>query len=490
MTELPRAALAWAGCFDAREDERAGILALPTATWQSDAATLLRLAATHRAGNATPGLSLEYVAAAAQCEGAPAWAGPVGAVLRADALRALGRPAEAAAALDEARSGLESRRLDLGDRLRLSGVVHVREGIAAALSSDFPAAMAALERGRELVADLPSVHAEATGMLALIAFLVGRLDDARTLLATIRSTASGTALLPAAATGALLAIETGAAEAHLEEIAAARASAAGTEYHALLTAAHAVALEAAGRPDSVTRALWDLDAAAGSDAATARFLGLSAWLAVQAGARQIAPALAALDGIDPDPAHSVCPAAWRARLYLETGDCHRALAELAPCVALGPAHAMRTLVYVLAVSAAAYAGLRDTVSADETFARALDLAALTGLRRYIVTLPPTALAELLGRAAGSALPEASQRVVSDVAGMLPADPTAPQPLLSPRERLVLRHLAEGESQHRIAWLLSVSHNTVKTQIRSVYRKLEVDSRQAAVERGRVLGFVE
>ncbi|MGX5682730.1 LuxR C-terminal-related transcriptional regulator [Schumannella luteola] len=490
MTELPRAGLAWAGCFDAGADERAGILALPTATWQSDASTLLRLAASHRGGNATPGLSLEYVAAAAQCEGAPPWAAPVGAVLRSDALRALGRGAEAAAALDDARSALDSRGIDLGDRLRLSGVVHVREGIAAALSSDFPTAIAALERGRELVPDLPAVHAEATGMLALIAFLVGRLDDSRALLATIRADGGGTALLPAAATDALLAIETGAAESHLETIAAAQASAAGTEYRALLTATHAVALEAAGRPDGVTRTLWELDGAAGSGDATARFLGLSAWLAVQAGARQISPALASLEGIEPDPAHSVCPAAWRARLYLETGDCHRALAELAPCVGLGPGHAMRTLVYVLAVSAAAYAGLRDMVSADEAFARALDLAALTGLRRYIVTLPPAALAELLGRAAGAGLPEASRRVVADVAGMLPPDPTAPQPLLSPRERLVLRHLAEGESQHRIAWLLSVSHNTVKTQIRSVYRKLEVDSRQAAVERGRMLGFVE
>jgi DNA-binding CsgD family transcriptional regulator len=487
-SELPDAALAWAGCFDARADERAGILSRPVGSWQADPATLLRLAATHRSAPAAPGLSLEYIDAALACAGGPAWVETVAAILRADALRSLARDDEAAAALDRARAGLSAPGLGLGDRMRLSGVIQVRVGIAAALASDFPTAIASLERGRELVADLPAVHAESTGMLALIAFLVGRLDDSRALLATVDATGGGTALLSSAATDALLAIEAGAADQHLDAIAAARASSAGTEYHALFTALHAVALEAAGRED-VTRALWALDSVAGSRDATARFLGLSAWLSVQASARQIAPALASLSGIEPDPAHSVCPAAWRARLYLETGDCHRALAETADCLALGPAHAMRTLIYVLAVTAAAYAGLRDTVSADDAFARALDLAALTGLRRYIVTLPGSTLHELLDRAASAGLPEASRRVVADITGMLPDDPSTPQPLLSPRERLVLQHLAEGESQHRIAWLLSVSHNTVKTQIRSVYRKLEVDSRQAAVERGRVLGFV-
>jgi LuxR family maltose regulon positive regulatory protein len=62
-------------------------------------------------------------------------------------------------------------------------------------------------------------------------------------------------------------------------------------------------------------------------------------------------------------------------------------------------------------------------------------------------------------------------------------------VLSARERIVLQHLAAGEPLQRVAWLLSVSPNTVKAQARSIYRKLGVDSRDSAVQRGRSLGLL-
>lgn len=136
-----------------------------------------------------------------------------------------------------------------------------------------------------------------------------------------------------------------------------------------------------------------------------------------------------------------------------------------------------------------FVGLRDLVTADTVFHRALSLASVTGLRRHLVGLPPTLLSLLLSRAAAAELPASSHAVVVDIVAMIPATPRPAQPILSARERLVLEHLAAGEPLQRVAWLLSVSPNTVKAQARSLYRKLGVESRDSAVQRGRSLGLL-
>ena len=58
--------------------------------------------------------------------------------------------------------------------------------------------------------------------------------------------------------------------------------------------------------------------------------------------------------------------------------------------------------------------------------------------------------------------------------------------LSPRETDVLAMLCEGSTHAEIAKALFVSANTVKTQLRSAYRKLGVHSRSEAVGRAREL----
>ncbi|MBO0781584.1 MAG: response regulator transcription factor [Ktedonobacteraceae bacterium] len=58
--------------------------------------------------------------------------------------------------------------------------------------------------------------------------------------------------------------------------------------------------------------------------------------------------------------------------------------------------------------------------------------------------------------------------------------------LSPQERKVLRLLASGNSNAEIARELVVSVNTVRTQIRSIYRKLNVDNRVEASAAARQL----
>jgi LuxR family maltose regulon positive regulatory protein len=61
--------------------------------------------------------------------------------------------------------------------------------------------------------------------------------------------------------------------------------------------------------------------------------------------------------------------------------------------------------------------------------------------------------------------------------------------LSDRERAVLRLLTGDGSLREIADSIFVSHNTIKTQVRSIYRKLGVSDRAEAVSRGRELGII-
>ena len=61
--------------------------------------------------------------------------------------------------------------------------------------------------------------------------------------------------------------------------------------------------------------------------------------------------------------------------------------------------------------------------------------------------------------------------------------------LSKREALVLLELARGGSIDDIAGELHVSSNTIKTQTRSIYKKLKVSSRAEALIRARQMGLV-
>ncbi len=51
--------------------------------------------------------------------------------------------------------------------------------------------------------------------------------------------------------------------------------------------------------------------------------------------------------------------------------------------------------------------------------------------------------------------------------------------LSPRERVVLSELVEDVTLEHIARTLFVSRNTVKTQVRSIYRKIGASTRAEA-----------
>ncbi|MFS8586595.1 MAG: LuxR C-terminal-related transcriptional regulator, partial [Acidimicrobiia bacterium] len=61
--------------------------------------------------------------------------------------------------------------------------------------------------------------------------------------------------------------------------------------------------------------------------------------------------------------------------------------------------------------------------------------------------------------------------------------------LSERELAVLRYLPSRLSNREIGAELYVSLNTVKSHLKAIYRKLDVDSRQDAVRRARQMGIL-
>jgi DNA-binding NarL/FixJ family response regulator len=73
-------------------------------------------------------------------------------------------------------------------------------------------------------------------------------------------------------------------------------------------------------------------------------------------------------------------------------------------------------------------------------------------------------------------------------GLHPTAAGVVQPLTE-RELEILRMLAAVQSLNQIAEHLVISVNTVKTHVRSIYRKLKVPNRQGALVRARDLGLL-
>ncbi|HCH47501.1 MAG TPA: DNA-binding response regulator [Glutamicibacter sp.] len=83
-------------------------------------------------------------------------------------------------------------------------------------------------------------------------------------------------------------------------------------------------------------------------------------------------------------------------------------------------------------------------------------------------------------------PEFDHRLTR-LAGEQHSGPVA-RPALTPREREVLWHLREGKSRKEIAEETFRSENTIKTQIRSLYRKLGATSLEQMLLQARTLGL--
>jgi LuxR family maltose regulon positive regulatory protein len=62
-------------------------------------------------------------------------------------------------------------------------------------------------------------------------------------------------------------------------------------------------------------------------------------------------------------------------------------------------------------------------------------------------------------------------------------------LLTDRERVVLQALLNTSSRQELAQVLFVSSETVKAQLRSIYRKLRVNNRDQALQRALELNLL-
>ena len=197
-------------------------------------------------------------------------------------------------------------------------------------------------------------------------------------------------------------------------------------------------------------------------------------------------------------------------------DAGRLCAEIGPAVAAADAewgHAAAAALTVPTTVAGSLARARgDLPTALDTLRRAADIARLWGLSSFLVlTLARLADAELAGGDRGRArelVDEAAETADSgpvfpvvrdeldDVAARAGRDAArtarrdgAMVEELTDRELAILRRLGGTGSQREIGASLFLSVNTVKGYTKSLYRKLDVGTRAAAVARARALDLI-
>jgi LuxR family maltose regulon positive regulatory protein len=226
----------------------------------------------------------------------------------------------------------------------------------------------------------------------------------------------------------------------------------------------------------------------GSQALASQMTG---WLlATQARLGLPGEARAALAALDDERASSGEIRNARAVICLAEGDPAGALGALQDVLdGTAPVLGYVTVVEAHLLAGLAHREVGDQRAANQAAERAL---ALAESDRLVLPFAMTGSAELL-----AALPRhqtAHAALLADVLDVLHGSSLAAKdqhasPLieeLSPGELRVLRYLPTNLSRPEIASELSVSPNTVSTHIRSIYAKLGVADRSAAVRRAREL----
>ena len=122
---------------------------------------------------------------------------------------------------------------------------------------------------------------------------------------------------------------------------------------------------------------------------------------------------------------------------------------------------------------------------------AASIASKNGARATFVAQSPEVqnlLLTLAEREPTLYLEKLASRIRAEQQGSMRSQMGLAEPLTK-REVEILRRLASGLPITQIATTLHISHNTIKTHLKSVYRKLNVDSRSQALERAKELLLV-
>jgi LuxR family transcriptional regulator, maltose regulon positive regulatory protein len=195
---------------------------------------------------------------------------------------------------------------------------------------------------------------------------------------------------------------------------------------------------------------------------------------------------ASLDG---DPSDEVAVA--RAILRLRAGDADGALAVLMPRLEGDGPMLQSTRAEAWVNAALAHDAAADEAGALDAIERALAEAEPGNMQRAFL-VHGAAITPLLERhrRAGTSHRALLEDVLTALAQHGDGRPVATLPeTLSDREAAVLSYLPTMMSNQEIAAELFVSVNTVKTHLKAIYRKLDVEDRRGAVRRARELALL-
>jgi LuxR family maltose regulon positive regulatory protein len=369
------------------------------------------------------------------------------------------------------------------------GWLAAQRGLTAALAGQLDHAVQLYQQARAQAGRPPRAHyagVNAVANLALLAAYRGHLDLARQWLDELERLGAVPAWMAHLSTAgakiarALVAVEEldrAAAAAHLADAGSATQS---IELWPFLAYAHALYDSVWDDPH---RGLARLDEArfshgVGGAAGTA----MTGELLVRAEgvllgrARAVSRIVHLRDERAPGDALGACTA-WA---HVRAGQHHEAIQVAVQAIQAGP----RTVSDVVALNAAlavAHLRLGHTDRAAAAFASAVHARSGPRHRRPFLAVDPDALRQLseaTGLDVDVPLPEQRRATVGD-----------PPVRLTPREHAVLAHLSEGSTAAKVAASLGVAPTTVRTQIRSIYKKLGASTRAEALARAHDLGLV-
>ncbi len=203
---------------------------------------------------------------------------------------------------------------------------------------------------------------------------------------------------------------------------------------------------------------------------------------------ELTEALAIFERTESTPNHANCSARFIAGIRFAARDFTGTLEALTSCEELGNLHSNRTLIDVQLLKAAANYELGNTVVADVSFDRALLSASQKKMRTPFLMIPPETMQRMLGRATDRSQPDAVHSILDELQSGHGSPLLGAVEPLSARELDIARQLSLDKTINQIAAELFISSNTVKTHVKSIYRKLDATNRKEAIRRFRELGL--